>query len=354
MKSIYVLMPREVSPILSKMVKATVTLETSIIINDINKNADLKNKKLVFVAELDKAGFCLPILGLFSKLYESFSDPLSGSEGILLIHSSSELYTKSSAASIIFLANRLGCSFMGHPVAEATSNLNNFSTWQKALNLPLEEICLEQCRKLGKRFINDMPVKKTDPKILVLHASSRATSNTLLLWNMIKSNLHGCIINELHVENGRVKDCIGCSFKTCMHYSAQSSCFYGGFMVEEIYPAIEKADAVIWICPNYNDALSANLTAVINRMTALYRKTPFYDKTLFSVIVSGNSGSDSVAKQLLNALNINKGFRLPPNFTIMETANDPRSILSVYNIEGKAENFAKSILNEVKIQKTDV
>ena len=120
-------------------------------------------------------------------------------------------------------------------------------------------------------------------------------------------------------------------------------------MVEEIYPAIENADAILWVCPNYNDALSANLTAVINRMTALYRKTPFYNKTLFSIIVSGNSGSDSVAKQLLNALNINKGFRLPPNFVIMETANDPRSIIKVDNIEKKAERFAENIMNEIKV-----
>lgn len=349
MKPIYIIMPGEVSPILLKMLKAAVPQENSFIIININEDTDLKNKKLVFVIELDRSGFCLPILSMFSKLYESASDQMSGSEGILLIHSSSDLYTKSSAASIIFLANNLGCRFIGHPVVEATSNLNNFSTWQKTLDLSLEEICLEQCRKLGKRFIEDMPIKKTNPEILMLHASSRTTSNTLLLWNMIKDKLSGCNINELHVENGRVMDCIGCSFKTCMHYSAQSSCFYGGFMVEEIYPAIEKADAVLWICPNYNDALSANLTAVINRMTALYRKTPFYNKTLFSVIVSGNSGSDSVAKQLLNALNINKGFRLPPNFAIMETANDPWSITKVDNIDSKAERFAENILNEIKI-----
>lgn len=349
MKPINVIMPKEVSPLLFRMLAAAVPLNSSSVIMDIDGNTDLKNKKLVFVLELDEAGICLPILNIFSKLYKLGQDILSGSEGMLLIHSSSDLYTKSSGASIIFLANRLGCRFIGHPVVEATSDLNNFSTWQKTLDMSLEEICIEQCRRLGKRFIEDMPLLKSNPKILVLHASSRATSNTLLLWNMIKNNLSGCSINELHVENGTVKDCTGCSFKTCMHYSAQSSCFYGGIMVEDIYPAIERADAVLWICPNYNDALSANLTAVINRMTALYRKTPFYDKTLFSVIVSGNSGSDSVAKQLLDALNINKGFRLPPNFAIMETANDPWSITKVENIEIKAERFAENVLNEVKI-----
>ncbi|GAF92126.1 unnamed protein product, partial [marine sediment metagenome] len=50
--------------------------------------------------------------------------------------------------------------------------------------------------------------------------------------------------------------------------------------------------------------------AVINRMTVLYKRVKFGDKTLFSVVVSGNSGSDCVDKQLTGALNINKGFRL--------------------------------------------
>jgi multimeric flavodoxin WrbA len=349
MKPINVIMPDEVCPTLHKMVKSTIPIENPVIIKDIDQNVDLRNKKLVFAVELDEAGLCLSILNILSKLYKLGSDLLLGSEGILLIHINSDLYTKSSAATIIFLANSIGCRFIGHPIVEATCNFNNFSTWQKTLNLSLEEICMEQCKKLGQRFIEDMSISKPNPNILVLHASLRTTSNTLLLWNMIKNKLSDCNINEFHVENGTVKDCTGCSFKTCMHYSAQSSCFYGGIMVEEIYPAIENADAILWVCPNYNDAISANLTAVINRMTALYRKTPFYNKTLFSIIVSGSSGSDSVAKQLLDALNVNKGFRLPPNFTIMETANDPRSILKVENIEKKAERFAENIMNEIKV-----
>ena len=47
----------------------------------------------------------------------------------------------------------------------------------------------------------------------------------------------------------------------CLHYGEQGECFYGGVMVQEVYPAIREADAVVLLCPNYNDALSANLTA---------------------------------------------------------------------------------------------
>lgn len=78
-------------------------------------------------------------------------------------------------------------------------------------------------------------------------------------------------------------------------------------MVKEILTAIEEADCIIWLCPNYNDAISAKLMAVINRITVLYKRVKFGEKTLFSVVVSGNSGSDCVAKQLIGALNINKG-----------------------------------------------
>ena len=73
-------------------------------------------------------------------------------------------------------------------------------------------------------------------------------------------------------------------------------------MVEDVYPAIRQADAVMLLCPNYNDAVSANLTAAINRLTALYRTTSFSDKALFGIVVSGYSGGDIVARQLVSAL----------------------------------------------------
>ena len=209
---------------------------------------------------------------------------------------------------------------------------------------------MEQCKKLCSRLLDEIPARIEKPKILALHASSRKTSNTLSLWSMIKDNIIGtdCSIEELNVENGTIHDCIGCSFTTCIHYSKQNSCFYGGFMVKEIVPAIEKADAIVMICPNYNDAVSANLTAVINRTTALYRKMSFHEKYLFSIIVSGNSGGDSVARQLLCALNINKGFTLPAYSTIMATANDPGSIKKIPNIERLAFNYSQSLIQQIK------
>jgi len=115
-------------------------------------------------------------------------------------------------------------------------------------------------------------------------------------------------------------------------------------VVEEIYPAIFSADSILFICPNYNDMITANLVATINRFTALYRQTKFYDKSIFSIIVSGYSGGDAIAKQLISSLNMNKTFRLPPYFSLLATANDMGTISLTKDIDEKARKFAKIIM----------
>ena len=100
---------------------------------------------------------------------------------------------------------------------------------------------------------------------------------------------------------------------------------------------------LVLICPNYNDALSANLTAFINRLTSLFRSNDFSSKKVYAIIVSGYSGGDIIAEQIIGALNFNKSFILPADFAILETANDPKSILSVEDIAEKARKFALHI-----------
>lgn len=348
MNKTHLIMPEKPSDFLLKMVDSTLKDNEYILIKDCDNLPNLQNKKILFSVELDSAGGNVELHKIFNKLFKLGNDSLKDSTGVVLVHNTNELYTKTMAQNIIYNGNMLGLRFPGRPLVEATGSLANMKTIAKAMGLSLEEACIKSCESLGETLRNDNPKKIDNPRILVLHSSNYTTSNTLRLWTMVKQHLDNIDINEIHIENGTVRDCKGCPYTTCKHYGQQTSCFYGGIMVEEVYPAILDADSIIWICPNYNDAISANLTAVINRLTALFRKTKFYDKSIFSVIVSGNSGGDSIAKQLISALNINKTFRLPPNFSIMATANDKDAILEVPNIEEKAQKFAFNIKNQLK------
>ena len=75
--------------------------------------------------------------------------------------------------------------------------------------------------------------------MLALHASVRSTSNTLALWELVKAGLPaGTEVGELGLQNGELTDCIGCSYTTCLHFGQQGRCFYGGPMVEEVFPAL--------------------------------------------------------------------------------------------------------------------
>jgi multimeric flavodoxin WrbA len=298
----------------------------------------LKNRKILLVATLDDLGYDIPLITWLSGLKE---DTFKGSFSGLIITSNSEYYTKSMAQDILLHSNRKGLGFVGHSVLEVVRNYKNFQTWEKILKKPLEEIAILHGKQLIER-INSFVIKEKH-NVLALHSSSRKTSNTLGLWYLVKRHIENLELNEIHVENGTVVDCKGCQFQTCIHYGKHHSCFYGGIMVEEVLPAIEVSDAIVWICPNYNDSVSANMLAVINRLTVLYRQMSFHDKACYAVIVSGNSGSDSVAKQLIGALNINKGFQLPPYFTIMATANDPLKVLEIEGIESQALTMAKGI-----------
>lgn len=347
MRKYYLILPEKPSSFLEKMIEVTLENINFQVIEKTKDLPNLQNSKIIFAVELPVTGMSNNLNDIFIELFHRGNNSLLGSESIILIHSNYQLFTKTAAQSIMFQANLLGCRFQGRPIVEATGNLDNFIALKKIYNMPLDEICLYLCEKLGKRFVKNRIAKIDNPNILALHSSNRRTSNTLTLWDMVKIYLKGNI-EEINIGNGNIMDCKGCPYKTCKHYGMQNKCFYGGIVVEQVYPAIQKADAIIFICPNYNDMISANTVALINRLTALFRKTKFYDKTLFSIIVSGHSGGDALAKQLISSLSINKTFRLPPYFCLMEVANDRGAINKVPNIEEKAYRFATNINEEIK------
>jgi multimeric flavodoxin WrbA len=110
---------------------------------------------------------------------------------------------------------------------------------------------------------------------------------------------------------------------------------------------VTDCDALLLLCPNYNDSVSANILAFINRLTALLVNTSFYNKYLYAVVVSGYSGSDLVAQQLLGALCLNKTFMLPPHFCLMQTANDPGEAMKTDGMPGRIEVFANEMLKTI-------
>ncbi len=348
-QDLMILMPGQTSSEFRNMVEKAVAEYPDRFITRSQDIPPLQNKRILWAIELDECGFNINLDEMLQKIAQRGDEALKNAQGAVIIQSPVELWTKCTAYRIIFQTNLLGCYYMGHSVTEATRNLVNFITWQKHSRISLSEIYRRNISHLVRRLIQSDPVTILNPKILVLYSNPRKTSNTMMLWQIVKGYIpyRDEDLVEQHIENGTIVDCRGCLYKTCLHYSERKGCFYGGIVVQEILPAIEKADYLVWLCPNYNDAVSAKMMAVINRLTVLYRRINFHQKTFFALIVSGNSGSENVAMQLIGALNVNKGFRLPPYFALTAIANDPGSIQDISDIRERAQRFAQNICREI-------
>ncbi|MBU5628091.1 NAD(P)H-dependent oxidoreductase [Oscillibacter sp. MSJ-2] len=303
----------------------------------------VERRRILFALSAGGDGVNAGYTALLRRLRRGYVT-LEGCVGGLIVDGESELYTKSMATEMVFAANRAGCAFVGRPLVEATGSLSNFTVLARLGSLNLLEAYRESAGQLIGRILSFAPPRQSHPELLTLHASSHKTSNTVALWESLKGRLGEKMAwKEVGLRNGSVVDCSGCPYTMCLHFGERGGCFYGGVMVEEVYPALRRADALVMLCPNYNDALSANLTASINRMTALYRTVQFYDKALYAVVVSGYSGGDIVARQLISALCMNKSFYLPPRFALLETANDAGTALSLPGIERRLDGFAEGM-----------
>jgi multimeric flavodoxin WrbA len=306
------------------------------------KQADLRGRKLLFAVCLSEAGVNLEYYRML-EYFRSTPGCLEGACGGVVVDGSGELFTKSLARRLVFSANMAGCTFPGKPLVEATGSLYNYNIMGKVLGTDNLGAYEKQTETLVRRLL-DFTMPAGRPRVLVVHASSRKTSNSLLLWEKIKAHLGEDVeVEEVSLRNGQLQDCRGCKYEDCLHFGEQGGCFYGGIMVEKVYPAIIRCDALVMICPNYNDAVSANITAFINRLTAVFRTNDFSRKRVYALVISGYSGGDIVAEQVIGAMNFNKNFILPGNFAMVETANDPGSILQVPDLETKAAAFARRI-----------
>jgi len=309
------------------------------------------------LAEADLAGqtvifaICLSVSGMNMEWYRMMDvlrrrpGCMTGATGGVIVDGSGELDTKKMARETILTANLCGCDFPGRPLVEATGSLNNFHIVSKVLGVSeFEAYCIKTGELIARLENFSMP-RQERPDILMVHASSRSTSNSLWLWENVREKIgDGADITEISIRNGEVYDCKGCRFEDCLHFGERGGCFYGGVIVDKVYPAIISCDALVLVCPNYNDAVSANITAFINRLTAVFRANDFSSKKLFAIVVSGYSGGDIVAEQIIGAMNCNKNFILPGNFAMIETGNDPGSVKEIEGIDLRSAEFADRIM----------
>ena len=82
-------------------------------------------------------------------------------------------------------------------------------------------------------------------------------------------------------------------------------------------------------------------------MTALVLKQDLSDTYLAAVVVSGYSGGDLVARQLLGAMSLNRGCALPPDFCLMQTAHDPGDALKAFGVDELIDRFAARLKGEL-------
>ena len=311
---------------------------------DAAEHGELEQVNLLFAVDLDESGINMEMMEVLRYLHRN-RDCLTGSVGGVIIDGVDDYYTKDAGRRLAFAANMAGCTLPGKPLVEGTGSLRNFDILAKNLKTTNRGAYGETARQLVEKILSFRIEENHHPKVLVVHASSRKTSNSLLLWSKVAQHLEGHgEIEEISLRDGEVWDCRGCKYEACVHFGEKSSCFYGGVMVEKIYPAIIKGDILVLICPNYNDAIGANIMAFINRLTAVFRTNDFSRKRVYAIVVSGYSGGDIVAQQIMGAINMNKNFILPAKFALMATANNPGSVLEIEDIDQQAAEFAEQIL----------
>ena len=309
--------------------------------------SDLRGRRILFAVAVDEGGPDPAFYELLRRLRRDRSC-LSGSTACVVVDGTTELYTKSAAQELVLAANAAGCRFPGRPLAEATGSLYNQHIQARNLGLSWQETYEWRVRDLAQRLEDFCAPKFRRPKVLMLHASDQARSNTLAIGRAVCEKLSACCdVREVQLLNGTVHDCRGCGYQTCLHFAQDHTCFYGGVVAEEVLPAIEEADLLLFLCPNYNDALSANLVALINRMTALVVQKDQSDKYVAAVEVSGYSGSDIVARQLLGAMSLNRGCILPPGFGLLHTAHDPGDAMGAFGVDALIERFSENLKREL-------
>ena len=307
----------------------------------------LANARILFAVAVDTLGVDEAFVRLLRILRSGVR--LEGCVAGIVVDGADELYTKAAAQELALAANMAGCALPGKPLVEGTGSLYNPHILARRKGLSWEETYFSRAVELVERLVDFKAPRFERPNVLMIHASDNLRSNTVWLGRQILQRLpENFSTREISLQNGTIHDCRGCSYAACLHFSQSGTCFYGGAISQEVLPAIRECDAMLFLCPNYNDAVSANLMALFNRMTNLLVQQELLDKYLFGIVVSGYSGSDIVARQLLGALCFNKTVMLPPQFAMLETAHDPGSAKELTGVEQRLDDFAAHMVRTLQ------
>ena len=162
----------------------------------------LRNRRILFAFSLPENGFNVSLGGLLAFLRDR-PGCLRGSVGGVVIDGAGELYTKAAGRDLVLAANLAGCAFPGRPLVEAVGGLQNFAVQAKNAGCDLDAAYRLAVGDLAERVLNFTPPRRQRPKVLALHASSRATSNTLDLWGRVRERIEDiCAVREIGLRNG--------------------------------------------------------------------------------------------------------------------------------------------------------
>ena len=147
---------------------------------------DLTGQRLLFAAALGKYGVNLELTRMLSALRRT-PDLLSGATAGIIIDGLSPLYTKSAAGELALAANLAGCALVGRPLVEGAGQLHNFRIQAKNAGTDLLGAYRASAADLAQRVETAGFPARERPELLVLHASSHHTSNTMALWERTKA-----------------------------------------------------------------------------------------------------------------------------------------------------------------------
>lgn len=311
------------------------------------QSLDLKSARILLASRVNTIGIDADMLAFLHYAVENRA--LEGAILSAFVESTSALYTRDTGVHYLYLATKAGASLPGRSLLEATKELENFVPLSKPLGKKPEEIMQTQMLGLYHRLEEGEIPKNDAPKLSVWTIGRPEVSATREVWKQIKPHLDGIHVDFLSFGNENIRDCRGCAYAICKEKGQQTSCIYEDYVVNTMYPSIESSDGILLLTPNYNDMLPANFVSAINRLTALFRKRKFYDKKVFATVVAGHSGAERLSQQIIGALNINKTFYIPNDFSLEIRAHNADSVIQDASIPPRAKVFGEHIKSELKM-----